>query len=168
MRSLRQWRIQVQGTGRAGLQRSAVKTRRRTFSLERSFHEHQHLALFDDVGLPHQDLDDLAGFWRYDLNLHLHRLENEQRLVLADHIPWFGHDLPYVADQLGLDLNQFLLTPCKCMVGDVRPGQRPLYRGGRFSKNAMRPSAESSVSVTRATNECRYSRAPSKSMSCWR
>src|ERR1700736_3902949 len=104
MRSLRRWRIQVRGTGRAGLQRWAVKSRRRTYRLERSFHEHQHLTLFDDVGLLHQDLDDLAGFWRNDLNLHLHRLENEQRLVLADHIPWLGHDLPYVADQFRLDL----------------------------------------------------------------
>src|SRR5438093_4848184 len=63
-----------------------------------------HLSLFD------ADLRHRAGDGRGDGDLHLHRLEDHQRVVLLDALPDVDDDLPEIAHQLGLDLDH-RLTP---------------------------------------------------------
>src|SRR3979411_561821 len=62
------------------------------------------LPLLDHLALPDQDLADGARHRGGDRDLHLHRLEDHQRVVLLDLLADLGDDLPQVADQLRLDL----------------------------------------------------------------
>src|SRR5712691_12217824 len=72
----------------------------------------KHLTLDDIVRFFNPDFRHDSSSGRHHVNLHLHRLENEQRLILDYRIAWFGDDLPHVAHQLSLDFDQYR-TPCK-------------------------------------------------------
>src|SRR6266851_5611057 len=55
-------------------------------TIRRSLDQHQRRAVFDRLGILDEDAGDPAGAWRANLVHHLHRLDDQQRLALADHL----------------------------------------------------------------------------------
>src|SRR5690606_30701417 len=60
------------------------------------------ITLLDDLALGDQDARDVPVARRNDRDLHLHRLEDHERITGADLVALTDQDLPDVADDLGL------------------------------------------------------------------
>src|SRR5438552_2211734 len=65
----------------------------------------QHVALVDGLALLAADLGDRAVVLGLDRDLHLHRLEDHQRVALVDLVTDRDLDLPDVAGDVGLDVH---------------------------------------------------------------
>src|SRR4029077_3365311 len=118
------------------------------------------LPLLDHVAFFDEDLPDGARHRGGDRDLHLHGLEDHQRVVLLDLLADLGDDLPQIADQLGLDLGHRAPPGRKaCMVWVSRPESC----GARYSRKARAPSAASSLRVSTVSCEWRTFSALSKS-----
>src|SRR4029078_348178 len=66
-------------------------------------HDREDLALAHRVVLLHADLDDRALHLREHGDLHLHRFEDHQRVLIADRVAWLLEDLPYGSRDFRLD-----------------------------------------------------------------
>src|SRR5579872_660692 len=125
-------------------------------------HDGDGLSLLDHLALLDQDLADRPRHRGGHRDLHLHRLEDHQRVVLLDLLADLGDDLPQVADQLRLDLGHRAPPGAKAAMVFT---QRPVNFGARFSRKARVPSAASSLRVSTVSWEWRTLSALSKSRS---
>src|SRR6266487_3777486 len=68
-----------------------------------SAEDHGDVALGDGLALLDQDLPDDPGLWRQQWDLHLHRFEDHQRIVLGDLVADRHLDLPHRSGDLAPD-----------------------------------------------------------------
>src|SRR5687767_6627538 len=66
----------------------------------------QRIALADGLALLHRDLLHGPGVLRLDRHLHLHRLEDHDRVSLVDRVTGRDLDLPDSASDVSLDVGQ--------------------------------------------------------------
>src|SRR2546428_5039535 len=76
-----------------------------------SFEHDQDLALLDHLALLHPHLFHGAGTRRGNWDFHLHRLEDQELVLLRHLCAGLGLDLPDAPDQLGLDFSHSSAPP---------------------------------------------------------
>src|SRR6187551_2674948 len=94
-------------SGRASVIRATGPPRSTVISaIGVSLDDRDDVALLDDAALLDPDfLDDPAG-GRLHRDLHLHRLQDDERVARLDRVAGGDHDLPDVGDHLGLDVHR--------------------------------------------------------------
>src|SRR5216684_5558932 len=104
-----------------------------------SFEDDQDLALLDDLALFDADLLHGAGAGSRDRNLHLHRLEDEQLVLLGDLCAGLRPDLPHAAHQLSFDFSHLPLKQRILRASSIVATERPKSRARRAALSTSSP-----------------------------
>ena len=71
-----------------------------------AFEHHEQIAFVDGLAGGGADLRDAASAWRYDGDLHLHRFQQDQRVVLRHLAADLHYNLAHDAGQVGFDFDR--------------------------------------------------------------
>ena len=96
--------LAVAGVSRASRGQASAALRPRRASLAALLEHDERVALVDRLALLAADLGDRAGVLGLDGHLHLHRLEDRDRVALLDLVADGALDFPYGAGDVGLYL----------------------------------------------------------------
>ena len=109
-------------------------TARGVLAIGSSLDDGDQVAFLDDVALGHGQLGQGAVALGEDRDLHLHRLQDDQRVAVLPPVALGGHDLPHVRDHLRTDLGSrappWASSPGRPAAGPRAPSlSLPAWRG---------------------------------------